>query len=73
MAADAHDRKRNTEKMEESEGLLCKGTCSSTKSEKCKKRRKYIYFDLLLFLLPSMNDRPTSSNTAPIENTNDNV
>ncbi|CAH1966398.1 unnamed protein product [Acanthoscelides obtectus] len=41
--------------------------------EPAKKRRKYIYFDLLLFLLPSMNDRPTSSNTAPIENTNDNI
>nr|CAD7260487.1 unnamed protein product [Timema shepardi] len=30
-----------------------------------KKRRKYIYFDQLLFLLPSLEDRKTKSNPSP--------
>ncbi|KAF5271235.1 hypothetical protein FQR65_LT17676 [Abscondita terminalis] len=37
-----------------------------------KKRRKYICFDQLLFLLPSMQDRATSGNIAPSQNNSEN-
>ncbi|KAI4454275.1 alcohol dehydrogenase transcription factor myb/sant-like [Holotrichia oblita] len=40
--------------------------------EPARKRRKYIYFDSLLFLLPFMKARATSGNMAPAETNNDN-
>jgi len=46
----------------------------NTKSgQAAQKRRKYIYFDKLLFLLPSMEMRPTSGNAAPIVGEGDGV
>ncbi|XP_046994364.1 uncharacterized protein LOC124606426 [Schistocerca americana] len=34
----------------------------SSSGEAARKRRKYLYFDAMLFLLPQMEDRPTTSN-----------
>jgi hypothetical protein len=35
---------------------------NATPGEGSKKRRKYIYFDQLLFLLPPLEDRDTHNN-----------
>jgi hypothetical protein len=46
----------------------------NTKSgQASQKRRKYIYFDKLSFLLPSMEMRPTSGNAAPIDGEEDDL
>jgi len=37
------------------------------------KRRKYVFFDQLLFLLPAMEDRPTVSDCSPIDINEDQI
>ena len=37
------------------------------------KRRKYVYFDRLLFLLPDVEQRQTESNLSPVHGNSDDV
>jgi hypothetical protein len=42
-----------------------------TSGQGARKRRKYIYFDVLLFLLPIMQQRDTSGNVTPPPSANE--
>jgi len=44
---------------------------NATSGEGSKERRKYIYFDKLLFLLPHLEDRATQSNLSTQRNENE--
>jgi len=58
-------RKRNSGTVEESKDVFQEGLNSqknAASGEGSRKRRKYLYFDQLLFLLPHIEDRETQSN-----------
>jgi len=65
---------RSSAKMERYERLLPKGTLVAKADEAWrawyKKRRKYMYFEQMLFLIPQKQHRATSSNYSPMTGRN---